>query len=1188
MEEEIELKVIQSGASKVEDAFEKLMVQIDKTSNALTKMEKTGSNYGKNIAQSMKQASEEIDVLEKKTNSSLNKMKNFVSIFGSLTIAVGAVKKLSSSFGKMVQGAIDYSEELNLFNVVFKNQMSGIETEFSDVGLEAERFQQKLHEAFGTNLMETRRFQALFQSMGENMGIVTDKAEIMSSNMEKLTYDIASLYNASEEDVGQAIRAGVYAGQTKPLRRFGIDVTQVSMQPIMDELGLEKSISELSQAEKQILRYISVLRQSSVAHGDFANTIESPANQLKILKQQCVEAQIALGNLFVGAYSRLLPYANAVLMVIKEVTKAIASFFGIKVSDYNAGISTSINEYEDLEDTFGGVADSAGGATKAIKELNRQTLKFDQINNIKSPTPPSGSSGGGGGGGSAIGGIDQRLLDALKGYDNGMDKVRMKANEIRDKIMDWLGFTKQIDPLTGEVSWKFEGLKKTIKSLWDHFKKLSFAGKVFMGIGLGAGLVTIAVAGKRLLSVLGVTGLGKAIGALISPTTTLFKLMATGKGTLSQNITEWQKYTGVLDKNGKTVGGLAGIWNKFTNILSGSVLALGGMAVYYESFKSIREEGANLLNVLGSIGGAIATVGGAMTVGATVAGPYGAVIGGLVGAMVLLGETMAIASDKYPQYTKQNETLKKEIQEVTDSYHREIEAIREGTKASLAEVESDKQLAEELMSIVDSNGKVKAGYEDRANFIMGRLNEAYGLEITMTDGIIDNWEKVKNKIFDVIEAKKAQIYFNAYEKEYEQSVLAEKDAQEKLSDAVKKRNGAMSELGTLQERANSLAERNKEITDELNNSSDMLSYKRKQLTDELIKNTKELEANSAKQTDLNNQIKDFDTNVTNATKTYVEATNTQSKYGEIWVAQQAGNWAEVERLYKEGSDKTTKTFRDNLIKQAQAVESGSEIPTQIIEGFRVLAFNSEKQYNNALSKLPEDTRTQIDNAVKETEAKKKTVYGKSFELGEQVKKGHNTATKGLADETTLEYTGKLTSKKNKDKVSEAGKSIGKTTMDNIKSETNKGVDVKVRANTNGVTRDVNNAVNNWGNGYKIDVYPNVKGNGQLTYTPKKALGGVFSNGIWKNIKQYASGGLPSHGTMFTAGERGPEIVGHIGRRTEVLNQSQLASVMFEAVSRALSTSDFGGIAFYAHTDEGVVIDKINRITRQTGQCPIEV
>jgi len=79
--------------------------------------------------------------------------------------------------------------------------------------------------------------------------------------------------------------------------------------------------------------------------------------------------------------------------------------------------------------------------------------------------------------------------------------------------------------------------------------------------------------------------------------------------------------------------------------------------------------------------------------------------------------------------------------------------------------------------------------------------------------------------------------------------------------------------------------------------------------------------------------------------------------------------------------------------------------------------------------------------------------------------------------------------------------------------------------------------------------PTVKANLQYS-NQTKALGGVFSNGSWRSIPQYASGGRP-HGSLFLAGEAGAEIVGHLGGRTEVLNRSQIASAIYSAVKSAM-------------------------------------
>lgn len=318
--------------------------------------------------------------------------------------------------------------------------------------------------------------------------------------------------------------------QTKPARQFGLDITQTSMQPILDELGIERSIKQLSQAEKEILRYIAVLKQGQVAMGDFANTVESPSNQLKVFKQQLLEAKVAFTNLFIGAFANVLPYANALLMIIKEVSKAIADMFGIKISDYNSGIASQEDAYEGLED-------SVEGATDAVKELKRQSLGFDEIHNINEDTNSDN-------GGNLTGGIDQRLLDAIEGYDNGMDRVRMKATEIRDRIMEWLGFTKELDPLTGEVKFKYQGIDETLSNIVKWWKNLNTQGKVFTGLGIASIFVNLFKGIKKILSLTGLATLFNSMSIILSkianfassivgalnPVTIAIAVLATGLG----------------------------------------------------------------------------------------------------------------------------------------------------------------------------------------------------------------------------------------------------------------------------------------------------------------------------------------------------------------------------------------------------------------------------------------------------------------------------------------------------------------------------------------------------------------------------------------------------------------------------------------------------------------------------------
>lgn len=275
-----------------------------------------------------------------------------------------------------------------------------------------------------------------------------------------------------------------------------------------------------------------------------------------------------------GLYANILPYANAILMVIKEIAKAIAKLFGIDTRDYNSGLSST-------EEIYDGISTGAGNAAKATKELKRQLLKFDEVNNITTPK----SSGSGSGAGGVSGGIDKRLLDAIKGYDNLMEQVQMKATRIRNAIMEWLGFTEETNEETGETYFKF--------------KKLT-AGTVLGALGVGGiiykGLTTVVklftkLTGLKFLTITSVfgkqgilaTGITKILG-FVNPITLMIAGIGAGLVVLYNKSDEFRKKVddffailkrdfkpfieGFLDTAGKLLNGVKEIAsNLYNNVL---------------------------------------------------------------------------------------------------------------------------------------------------------------------------------------------------------------------------------------------------------------------------------------------------------------------------------------------------------------------------------------------------------------------------------------------------------------------------------------------------------------------------------------------------------------------------------------------------------------------------------------------
>ena len=1132
----------------------KVLNQINSTLSGMsTNLSKAGTS-AKNI--------EKIGDLSSKASSKIDKLGNS---FKRLFTFAGA-KLVATKAMDFLDSAVNRAEELNLFNVIFKNiEKDGVKS-FSTLGEEAMRFQNKLNEAFGTNKTETLRYQGLFQAMATNQGIDERHAAIMSENMVKLTYDLASLYNRSEKTTAEALRAGVYAGMTKPLRGYGLDVTEKSLKNVLPALGItDRSISDMNQAEKEILRYISTLNQARSAMGDFAETIESPANQLKIFKQQLVEVKAAIGNLFMGLYAEILPYANAILMVIKEIVKAIANFFGIETQDYNTGIGSLEDTYEGFEN----VGNGASKAAKAAKELKRQVLGFDQINNLT--TPSKTGSGGGSGSGGLTGGIDKRLLDAISGYDNLMDKVRMKANQIRDRWMEILGFKKEINPLTGEIEWKYQGLGTTVKNLWNRFKELNPQTRLFVGALSIATITKIIAAIKKLSNSLGFSGLLKNITGLFSPLKTMtgytklyWNLIGDAeKGTkklsssLSSGIDAWYKSaTGA---------------ERFSAGIKGAVMSVGGLALMKTAVDDIAQSGLNLINVAEGIGGAFSTIFGGVQTGAAIGGSTGALVGGLVGAIPVVVELIRGIGYAFDEDRREFEKLKKEIDTGYDNWLQSSKDINDAFSKSNSTWDYYSRLNNELTQIVDENGKVKEGYEDRAEFIAGELSRALGVEIKLSDNVVENYKKVEKQIVNLIEQKKAMAKLNALEVEYNKALEQQGPAEERKRKAFEAQKQAIKEFNKKYEKyAQTLNISNKELMEyvvwgkESARMQEILNDKSSETVTTLVA--------------MNGQLKDERNAVRETTSEYQKA----SKELDGWNST-IDTWDKMYSLalkgkYKEINDYSKHTR--NIIGKdlEQRTDYWNKIVSEQKTNLEMLELdrkNMSTEAYNARKKEFENERTLAESELEKLNLIVKTKNG-------DLSKETIEAWKKMGENSTDEFKIAFNELPNdiKQVLLDGLKGSGLKITEQLQKELNKN-----QPKTS-ISLDISSAKNKLN-----ELAKQINSNLVLKISSLfKAKGGVFNGTLWSNIPQYANGGAPSHGSLFWAGENGAEIVANSNRRTEVLNRSQIASSIYSAVVSAMSQFNGGTtqVELIAHTDEGVVIDRINQKTKQTGRCPINI
>lgn len=337
----------------------------------------------------------------------------FTSGLKALNVAAVAItfRKIGHFIAQAVTESNKYQEDLNLFTVAL-----------GQYAAEAQNYAEKVFNVMGIDPAQWLRNQGVFNTLLTGFGDTAERAQLMSQNLTQLGYDISSFFNISIEDAMQKLQSGI-SGELEPLRRLGYDLSQARLEQTALNLGIKESVANMTQAEKAELRYYAIMTQVTTAQGDMARTLEAPANQLRILQAQLTQAARAIGNIFIPALNAILPYAIAVVQVIREIANALANLAGFKLTevDYSGVNSAAVGA--------GSLADNLDDAAGAAKKLKQYTAGFDELN-VFAPNTGSGSGAGAGG----AGGFDFDLPT----YDFLGDAVQTRIGEIKKMIEDTL------------------------------------------------------------------------------------------------------------------------------------------------------------------------------------------------------------------------------------------------------------------------------------------------------------------------------------------------------------------------------------------------------------------------------------------------------------------------------------------------------------------------------------------------------------------------------------------------------------------------------------------------------------------------------------------------------------------------------------------------------------------------------
>lgn len=466
-------------------AMNELMVTLSKSpivsrevidlANALANL----AHNGKRVGTASRSVTSGLHNTRKSMESTRRSATSLAATFGRLYANYFLLIRGAKGFINAIKDTSDYIEAFNYYNVAFGKIASEWDKDWEKYGYEnaeayADSFTERMQESLskmsglevvidadgkglltstnlqnlGLNIREITQYASQLASVTNSVGQTGEVSLAAARSFTKLGADISSLFNIDYSDAMANLQSGLI-GQSRALYKYGIDITNATLSTYAFELGLKKSVTEMTQAEKMQLRMIAILDQSKVAWGDLANTINSPSNMLRQFKNNLNEVGMTLGQLFLPLMERVMPVVNGATIAIRDFLSNLAALLGIKINldGFGQGYSQIAEDAEELADGLDNLSDSA-------KKVNAGLRKFDELNNIN-------IGGGNGGAGGLSSSID-------------LTKEIIKATEEYEKA--WNEAFKKMEARSAKFAKKFEKYLSPITKIFEKLFKGDFAG----------------------------------------------------------------------------------------------------------------------------------------------------------------------------------------------------------------------------------------------------------------------------------------------------------------------------------------------------------------------------------------------------------------------------------------------------------------------------------------------------------------------------------------------------------------------------------------------------------------------------------------------------------------------------------------------------------------------------------------
>ena len=564
---ELQIKGNASGATKSLNALIRTLDKLEKA---------TAGGCGlKKVTKELKKFNNvSIGVKSVNKNSALS----FANLAAKVTAAYATLERAGEVVSSWIDESNDYVENLNLFTVAMGEYASS-----------AMAYANEVSYVMGIDPSDWIRSQGVFMTLATGFGVASDRAALMSEQLTQLGYDLSSFYNLDVSEAMSKLKSGL-AGELEPLRSLGYDLSDAKLKAVALSLGITKATKDMTQAEKAQLRYYAIMTQVTQVHGDMARTLDSPANQIRVFRAQLTQAARAIGNIFIPALNKILPYAIAVVKVIRYLADAIAKLFGY--------------EFPQVEDSpmmsLGDGADSASDAveetTDKVKKLKKTLLGIDELNVLPDKSTDKEDEDKG---------VWQDF--DLPTYDFIGDAVNSRVDEIVVKMKEWLGINGEIESWADLMDTKFGTILKTA----------GLIGGAIVAWKIGTGVVNGISAVSKVFGFLKKLGIGKLFGEVGA----FFKLLLEGNSLGEVLSAAFPKISAFF----------AGIP---TAILGGVAGILAGVPMLIYGLWDALKEGLNWMNSSLIAAGTSLTGAGVGAIIGSLGGPIGAGIGALIGLAV--------------------------------------------------------------------------------------------------------------------------------------------------------------------------------------------------------------------------------------------------------------------------------------------------------------------------------------------------------------------------------------------------------------------------------------------------------------------------------------------------------------------------------------------------------------------------